>query len=270
MWQTGPGCGRVTRVSDSTTAVPASFDPAAELARISEATAQLLVTAGELTDEDLRRPSLCDGWTRGHVLTHIARNADGLTNLLNTAATGEVTPMYESVAKRNADVEAGSSRDAATQLADLRESAARFAEAYAAAAQADRWSTPVYRLPDAEPYPAFKVPGKRLTELLIHHVDLDADFTPAHWPDEFTDECFAETLSRFEGHEGLAPLRLDAEEEDVVYGLNAAADDASVLTVRGPKRALLAWLLGRASGDGLVAELPEGGRGPLPELPSWG
>ncbi|NUR61602.1 MAG: maleylpyruvate isomerase family mycothiol-dependent enzyme [Catenulispora sp.] len=257
-------------MTDSTATVPPSFDAVAELAHISEATGHLLTTASELTDEDLRGPSLCAGWTRGHVLTHIARNADGLANLLNTAATGKVTPMYESTAKRNADIEAGSSRDAAALLADLLESAERFAQAYAAAVRADRWDTPVYRLPDAEPYPAFKVPGKRLTELLIHHVDLDLDFTPAHWSDAFTDECFAATLERFQGHEGLAPLRLDAEEEDVVYGLNAAADDASVLTVRGPKRALLAWLLGRASGDGLVAELPEGGRGPLPELPSWG
>jgi maleylpyruvate isomerase len=270
MWQTGPRCERVTRVTDLTTAVPASFDPAAELAQISDATAHLLTTAAELTDEDLRGPSLCAGWTRGHVLTHIARNADGLANLLNTAATGEVTPMYASPAKRNADIEAGSSRDAAAQLADLRESAERFAQAYAAAAAADRWGAPVYSLPDAEPYPAFKVPGKRLGELLIHHVDLDREFTPAHWSDAFTDACFADTLTRFEDREGLPPLRLDAEEEDVVYGLNAAADDASVLTVRGPKRALLTWLLGRSSGDGLVAERPGSGREPLPELPSWG
>ncbi|NUP52887.1 MAG: maleylpyruvate isomerase family mycothiol-dependent enzyme [Catenulispora sp.] len=237
---------------------------------MSDATAHLLATAAELTDEDLRGPSRCAGWTRGHVLTHIARNADGLANLLNTAATGEVTPMYESVAKRNADIEAGSSRDAATQLTDLRESAARFAEAYAAAAAADGWGAGVFRTPGAEPFPAYEVPGKRLGEVLIHHVDLDLDFTPAHWSDAFTDACFAGALERFEAREDFPPLRLDAEEEDEVYGIKAAADDATVLTVRGPKRALLAWLLGRASGDGLVAALPEGGRGTLPELPSYG
>ena len=33
-----------------------------------------------------------------------------------------------------------------------------------------------------------------------------------------------------------------------------------MVVVRGPKRALLAWLLGRASGDGLVAVIPAGGR----------
>lgn len=259
-----------TPAATAADAAAASFDPAAELGQITEATAHLLATAAELTDEDLRQPSLCAGWTRGHVLTHIARNADGLANLLNTAATGEVTPMYESNDKRNADIEAGSSRPVAEQLADLRESAGRFAEAYAAAQAAGNWGAPVYRLAGTQPFPAWLVPAKRLGEVLIHHVDLDLDFTPAHWSDAFTDDSFADTLARFEERADFPKLRLDVEEEDVVYGIKAAPQDKGVVVVRGPKRALLAWLLGRASGDGLVAVIPAGGRGPLPKLPAWG
>ena len=40
-----------------------------------------LVTAlqdGSWSDADVRAPSLLPGWSRGHVLTHIARNADGI------------------------------------------------------------------------------------------------------------------------------------------------------------------------------------------------
>lgn len=250
--------------------IPASFDAAADLEQITEATAHLLDTVADLTDEDLRRPSRCDGWTRGHVLAHIARNADGMANMLNTAATGEVTPMYESDAKRNADIEAGSSRPVAEQLADLRASADRFAAAYAAAQAADNWTAPVQRTPEADPIPAYQVPAKRIGEVLIHHVDLDADFTPAHWSDAFTDTSFADTLARFEARPDFPALRLDAEEEDHVYGVKADPQDAGVVVVRGPKRALLAWMLGRASGDGLVAVIPAGGRGPLPKLPAWG
>ena len=249
--------------------IPASFDAAAGLEQITEATAHLLDTVAEMTDEDVRQPSLCEGWTRGHVLTHIARNADGLSNMLNTAATGEVTPMYASDAKRNADVEAGSSRPVAEQLADLRESAGRFTEAFAAAQAAGNWDAPVYRTPGATPYPAYLLPTKRLGEVLIHHVDLDLDFTPAHWSDAFTDQWFADALERFETRADFPALRLDAEEEDHVYGVKAAPEDTGVVVVRGPKRALLAWLLGRASGDGLVAVIPAGGRGPLPKLPAW-
>lgn len=254
----------------ATFAVPASFDAAAGLEQITEATAHLLATVAELTDEDLRRPSRCEGWTRGHVLAHLARNADGQSNMLNTAATGEVTPMYASDEKRNADIEAGSSRPVAEHLADLRSSAARFAEAYAAVQAAGTWGAPVYRTPGAAPFPAYQLPAKRLGEVLIHHVDLDLDFTPAHWSDAFTDQWFADALARFQDRPDFPALRLDVEEEDHVYGVKAAPEDKGVVVVRGPKRALLAWLLGRASGDGLVAVIPAGGRGPLPKLPAWG
>lgn len=257
-------------MTDSATPVPASFDAPALLAQISEATGHLLTSAAELTDEELRGPSLCEGWTRGHVLAHLARNADGHANMLNTAASGKVTPMYESDEKRNADIEAGSSLSGAELLADLRESAGRYAEAYAAADAAKAWGAPVYRTPGADPMAAFQTVGKRLAEILIHHVDLDADFTPAHWSDSFTDTTFADALARFADREDFPPLRLDVEEEDVVYGLRSEPGDPQVPTVRGPKRALLAWLMGRASGDGLVAVPPGGGREPLPKLPAWG
>src|SRR5260221_5197216 len=234
------------------------FDAATTLADITAATEHLLESAADLTDDDIRWPSLCAGWTRGHVLTHLARNADGLSNMLNTASTGEVTAMYASQAAREADIESGADRPAAEILDDLRTSASRFAAAFTAVAD-DQWSTPVYRTPNAEPYPAALVGGKRLGEILIHHVDLAVDFTPAHWSDTFTDSQFTETLERFADRDDFPPLRLDVEEEDARYGLRAAADDGDVVTVRGPKRALLAWLMGRASGDGLVTELPEGG-----------
>ncbi len=47
---------------------------------LAEATERLLATAARLTDEDLRAPSLLPGWTRGHVLAHVARNADSYVN----------------------------------------------------------------------------------------------------------------------------------------------------------------------------------------------
>ena len=123
------------------------------------------------------------------MLTHIARNADGLANLLNTAATGEVTPMYESDAKRNADIEAGSSRPVAEQLADLRESAGAVRRRVRRRRRPPTTGTRRCTAPRAPtPIPAYQVPAKRLGEVLIHHVDLDADFTPAHWSDTFTDE----------------------------------------------------------------------------------
>jgi maleylpyruvate isomerase len=245
------------------------FDAATTLADINAATEHLLESVADLTDDDIRASSLCSGWTRGHVLTHLARNADGLSNMLNTASTGEVTPMYESDEKRDADIEAGAGRPADEIRADLLESANRFTAAFEAVGPG-QWATPVYRTPGVTNIEADQVGGKRLGEVLIHHVDLGLDFTPAHWSDAFTDAQFIDTLVRFTGRAGFPALRLDVEEEDAWYGVNAHADDEAVVAIHGPKRALLAWLMGRASGDGLVTTLPEGGRGQLPEIPAWG
>src|SRR5512145_2600597 len=77
---------------------------------VTAATQRLVRTAEQLDDDTVRLPSLCPGWTRAHVLTHVARNADALTNLLTWASTGVETPMYESAEARAADIEAGSPR----------------------------------------------------------------------------------------------------------------------------------------------------------------
>lgn len=54
-------------------------DPGELQSRLAEATSRLLGTAAGLTDSQAREPSLLPCWSRGHVLSHLARNADGLT-----------------------------------------------------------------------------------------------------------------------------------------------------------------------------------------------
>src|SRR5262249_31346853 len=83
------------------------------MAGIGEATDRLLASADARTDPAARERSGLPGWTRGHVLTHVARNADGLGNLLRWARTGVTTPMYASREARRADIEAGVGRSPA-------------------------------------------------------------------------------------------------------------------------------------------------------------
>ena len=47
-----------------------------------------------LTDEQVSRPSRLPDWSVGHVLTHIARNADSVTRRLQGAARGEIVDQY--------------------------------------------------------------------------------------------------------------------------------------------------------------------------------
>src|SRR5580704_15569337 len=130
-----PGCltgySRRRRTFWSMNPDTAVADPdalAAELgSRVEEATKRLEQTAAETTDDQARAPSQLPDWSRGHVLTHLARNADGLRNLLVWARTGVETPQYPSVQARNDGIEAGAGRRAAELAADIAESAAQFA-----------------------------------------------------------------------------------------------------------------------------------------------
>ncbi len=116
-------------MSDPTSTLNTDFRT--HLVAVDRHTEQLLATARSLDPGSLGQPSLCPGWTRGHVLTHIARNADALVNLVTNATTGSSTPMYASPDSREADIEAGAGRPLAEQVADLEASAARFAAAAA-------------------------------------------------------------------------------------------------------------------------------------------
>src|SRR3954451_23550945 len=98
-------------------------DPLTEL--LEEQTALVVQTARRLDDAAVRALSLCPGWTRGHLLTHLARNADGLVNVAHSAVTGVPVPMYASAEARNADVEAGAGPSAQEVTGGLEGSAGR-------------------------------------------------------------------------------------------------------------------------------------------------
>jgi maleylpyruvate isomerase len=88
------------------------------------AQAALLADLADLSDDVARRPSLLPGWSVGHLLTHIARNADSLTWRLEGAALGEVRDQYVGgLQRRGSDIEDGAGRPAAELVADVRQSA---------------------------------------------------------------------------------------------------------------------------------------------------
>ncbi|MFF2352228.1 maleylpyruvate isomerase family mycothiol-dependent enzyme [Kitasatospora sp. NPDC058115] len=230
------------------------------LALVEGSTRHLLHTVGELKPDAVAEPSALPGWTRGHVLAHLARNADSLVNLLDGARTGTDIPQYPSEEARDRGIEEGAPRPAEAQLADLRATGGRFARA-AALLPDGAWATEV-RHRSGHLFPAFDIPWKRLMEVEYHHVDLDAGYTPAHWPAEFASAEFRRLSGKLAGA-ALPAVELFAEDtaERAVIGTGTPA-----LTVEGPVRALLAWLSGRADGDGL-RRTPDTA---LPALPPLG
>src|SRR6476660_6696260 len=88
-------------------------------AELAASTARFLATAASLTEDDVAAPSLLPGWSRGHVLAHVAGNADSHINLLTWARTGVETPQYPTGAAREAGIEAGAGRTPAEHVAEL-------------------------------------------------------------------------------------------------------------------------------------------------------
>ncbi|MDH6134518.1 maleylpyruvate isomerase [Kitasatospora sp. MAA4] len=216
------------------------------LRTVAESTDHLLRTAAALSPDAVAAPSALPGWSRGHVLAHVSRNADSLINLLESARTGRDIPQYASESARDEGIEAGAGRPLAEQLEDLRDSAERLAAA-AATLPEDAWSAQL-RHRHGYLFPAAELPWKRLEELEYHHVDLDAGYTPAHWPAEFAVVEFGKLTDAFAERTELPALELVSEDTADRARLGEGAPQ---LVVEGPVRALTAWLSGRSDGDGL-------------------
>ncbi len=237
---------------------------AQSLARIQDATGRLLATVAGLADAELREPSLLPGWSRGHVLTHVARNADGLANLLRWARTGTETPMYASSRTRSSDIEAGAGRAAAELAADLRESAAGF-RAQAEGLPDDAWTVPVRAL-NGPAFPAREVLQRRWSEVEIHHVDLAAGYRPGDWPQDFITDALPRVAGSFTGRDDVPACLVWADGAPAGSPIGPDRPGPPPLAVHGPPAELLAWLLGRGNSAGLRVS---GGAARAPVLPPW-
>ncbi|MFI5533234.1 maleylpyruvate isomerase family mycothiol-dependent enzyme [Kitasatospora sp. NPDC051853] len=241
-------------------AAAAAARAARDLKAVEESTATLLRVAAELSPEQVPQPSALPGWTRGHVLAHLSRNADSLVNLLDNASTGSDTPQYPSSEAREQGIENDAPRPLAEQWDDLRASHRRFAEAAARLTEQD-WSAPLkHRF--GYVFPAHELPWKRLMEVEYHLVDLAAGYTPADWPLAFATAELPRLAAQFEKSDGLPELRLTATDTGAAVVLAGDAD--APVTVEGPVRELVAWLSGRGDGSTLSASAP------LPTLPAMG
>ena len=234
------------------------------LAVMLQQTELVLRTAQDLSDEDLHAPSLLPGWSRGHILTHLARNADGFANLARTAVTGVEQPMYPSRAARDAEIEQGAGRAIGEQLADLQESATRL-HAVLAQVSADSIEQRVQTGMGAQ-YRVGDLPWMRLRELAYHHVDLGWGFTFADLPDEVLRTGLAECEGRLTkalaaGSSGFTARCLFSAPDELVLRIGDGGT-----AVSGTAADVLAWLTGRGDGTGVVTD---DGR-PLPDVPAWG
>jgi len=222
--------------------------------RKQEATARLLGDTIGISDDDWNRPSLLPGWSRAHVAAHLAANAEALARLVENVSQnpGELYPDEDS---RLSDIEYGSSLTGLELQICLDTTAGRLARALDAV---DDWTTPVELL--GRSLSLAQVPMVRLSEVVLHHLDLDCDFSvdwlepaPARWLLQWT-------LEWHDGDWELPPLLVQS-----TSGISGELGGAGEVrrTVSGDDAELWAWLMGRTSGDHL-----EGADGLVPALRS--
>jgi maleylpyruvate isomerase len=177
------------------------------------------------------------------VLTHIARNADGIAGMFDAAATGRVGDQYPGgLEQRAADIEAGAARSAAELREDVRATCGRLERAWlettdeAWASGSGRTTRGVMSLPE--------ILFRRWREVEVHHADLGLGFDWRDWSDEYVD------LELDEAALGLAPrlpgemaVRLQPTDAIGCWIIETVPQERVVLTA--PRHELLAWLLGR-------------------------
>lgn len=187
----------------------------------------------DLTDDQARQPSLLPGWSVGHVLTHIARNAEGHIRMFEAAARGEVGEMYPGGREqRTDDIEAGAGRCAADLVADVTATAGQIEavwESVAGAAWGGRGLTLAGEVLIAE------LPFIRWREVAVHHADLGLDYSWSDWDTEYVRLELSRLTMLWASRKPMGLTDLPAE----------------AMAVTTHQR--VAWLLGRTDIEGLDA-----------------
>ena len=222
---------------------------------LHESTQRLVRTVDSLPDAAFGEPSGLPGWTRGQVVAHLTLNAEGLTGALTGLVQGEPTPMYRSQDSRNEDID----KLAAAEPSELRDrllgATTGFADAVAAVPE-DAWGTKLERVPGGPTFRAGAVPGMRLREVEIHHVDLAAGYTRNDWPLPFATLLLDSMAKRRAWSE---PFRVRPNDVDGLWTFGEGGP-----TVTGTAADLGWWLTGRGSGEGLTCD-----NGTLPGIGAW-
>lgn len=195
----------------------------------------LLGAVESLTDAHVTAPTSLPGWTVGHLLTHLARNADSFTGLFTAAVRGETGHQYPGGwAQRDGDIEAGSARPAAELITDVERSVQELEHAWRSASAAV-WEAPgdtflgAIRLDE--------VPSRRWREVVAHLHDLAPALgrraDPADWPADF--------------------VRLDLRRMTMLWASRRpmGLTELPAAALAAPPAQRLAWLLGRADIAGL-------------------
>jgi len=233
------------------------------LTEINASTRRVAASLGALDEDRLLAPSLLPGWPRAAIATHLTWVADRYVAMTADALAGKPTTTYPGgPAQRGASLRS-------PEDVPARHVRVRFETASAALADAWRhlgdrqWTTIVHEQRIGHISLA-RLTALRLTELEVHHVDLDVGYRVTDWPAVFTRICLPLRTAWLGSHHRR---RHDAAREITGRWLLAPTDDSAAwlvtaranhvtcqptpaeakadVTLSRPSASLLAFLLGR-------------------------
>jgi maleylpyruvate isomerase len=227
------------------------------VAEVASAEALVAQLVKNLSNEDVAANSLLPDWSRGHVLSHLANNARGLSNLIEWALTGVQKNMYVSVEQRAIDIENDATRPGNEIIADFLEQSKIFASNLERLMVGPLLSEEVVLGNGSHVHP-YEMTTLRERELLVHLVDLGLEYKANDWTFDFSIKT-------------LKSVSAGKRKESVKYRLLIAGDhtwtmDQNGMTdIFGTPQSLAAWLIGREPDDKLVTS--DGS--PLGKPPLW-
>lgn len=251
---TGASAG-FTGPMGSSTAASSSWDPGA-LDGVHASSQSFTRAVDALTTEDLAGPSLLPGWSRAHVVAHVALHAQATAAAIRGLVRNAPVPMYDTDAQRDLDIE----ELAGVEPSELRDrqlvATTEFADAVALL-DGSHWSGWVDRLPSGPAWPISTVVPTRRRELEVHHVDLGTSYLRTEWPGDFVVELL-DTVTV--DHYTSGPFKIRATD----LGREWFVGDVGGPTIMGSGADLGWWLTGRGTGEGLACDAEQ-----LPALGPW-
>ncbi|GAB3561696.1 maleylpyruvate isomerase family mycothiol-dependent enzyme [Spelaeicoccus albus] len=233
--------------------------PAEEFAWLADARRAWADELAKLDDESLTKPGLLPGWTRQHIVVHVAHNAVAIGNLLHWAQTGVETPMYVSPERRDADIDAGAALPAREAIALYEKTDADLQHAIDTTTDL-QWRALVRTRQGLE-VEAATVIWMRARELWVHLADLATGRGFDSVPDGVLRRTLRNVLSSWRSRDEGLDLVVRPDN-----GVSFAVDTGNPghTKVTGSLAAVTAWATGRGSDGVSVA-----GTGTIPDAPVW-
>ena len=232
---------------------------------LGDANTRLVRTVDGLHDDDWGAPSALPGWTRAHVVSHLALNAEGLARCLHGLVSdeeGEPGTMYDSDEQRDSDI-AELAQAAPFEIRERLMAGITVLNDAIAAVPPEGWTGHVERTPGGRTFPTSAIPGMRLREVEIHHADLAAGYTPAEWSPDFSELLLDAMDARAASGPAFEVKPLDSP-RTWLFGDQEGDAEYPVPVVTGPASALGWWLTGRPAPESVSCS-----QGELPRIGGW-